>query len=73
MGNYPDEREVKVGLFIVCTAVIICLALLYLANEKGFLPGIIYLHFHHNRVTDLPKVCRLNFQDLLSVKFRNWN
>lgn len=30
------KREVKVGLFIVCTTIIICLALLYLANEKGF-------------------------------------
>jgi len=30
------KREIKVGLFIVCTAIIICLALLYLAKEKGF-------------------------------------
>jgi phospholipid/cholesterol/gamma-HCH transport system substrate-binding protein len=30
------KREIKVGLFIVCTAIIICLALLYLAQEKGF-------------------------------------
>ncbi len=30
------SREYKVGLFIICTTVIIFLALLYLANEKGF-------------------------------------
>ena len=30
------KREIKVGLFIVCTTIIICLALLYLAREKGF-------------------------------------
>ena len=29
------KREIKVGLFIVCTTIIICLALLYLAREKG--------------------------------------
>jgi phospholipid/cholesterol/gamma-HCH transport system substrate-binding protein len=30
------SREYKVGLFIICTTVIIFLALLYLAKEKGF-------------------------------------
>ena len=30
------SREYKVGLFIICTAVIILLALLYLAKSKGF-------------------------------------
>lgn len=30
------SREYKVGLFMICTAVIILLALLYLAKEKGF-------------------------------------
>jgi len=30
------SREYKVGLFIICTTVIIFLALLYLAREKGF-------------------------------------
>ena len=30
------KREIKVGLFIVCTAIIIFLALLFLAKEKGF-------------------------------------
>lgn len=30
------SREYKVGIFIVCTTVIILLALLYLASQKGF-------------------------------------
>jgi hypothetical protein len=30
------SREYKVGLFIICTAIVIFLALLYLAREKGF-------------------------------------
>lgn len=30
------KREIKVGLFVVCTAIIIIMALLYLAKEKGF-------------------------------------
>jgi phospholipid/cholesterol/gamma-HCH transport system substrate-binding protein len=34
------SREHKVGLFIICTAVIILLALLYLAREKGFFATI---------------------------------
>jgi phospholipid/cholesterol/gamma-HCH transport system substrate-binding protein len=35
-GIISVKREIKVGLFIVCTTIIICLALLYLAREKGF-------------------------------------
>lgn len=34
------SREYKVGLFIICTAAIILLALLYLAKEKGFFATI---------------------------------
>ena len=30
------SREYKVGLFIICTTIVISLALLYLAREKGF-------------------------------------
>jgi phospholipid/cholesterol/gamma-HCH transport system substrate-binding protein len=30
------SREYKVGLFIICTTIVICLTLLYLAKEKGF-------------------------------------
>jgi phospholipid/cholesterol/gamma-HCH transport system substrate-binding protein len=30
------KREIKVGLFVVCTTIIICLSLFYLAREKGF-------------------------------------